>query len=350
MATIRQIAESLNISPSTVSKALNNATDISDSLRQAVLEKAAELGYATKSSHRKSNRKLAILIKNMAYTTPKDFGYNIIVGFRKQAMAYDWNVEIFEITREIQEKEKYDIFLLRRGLSGGFCLGFTLRDPWMKQFEETQAATVLLDNFIRSNPRVACIGTDSYEGIDEAVAHLASLGHRKISYFGGEEHSRISQERLDAFERSMADRGLKVRHDLILADDYLTPSIAGALIPAFEAQATAFVCANDIIAAGIIEECKRFGIRVPEDISVIGFDDIPLAEITDPPLTTVQQNLKYIGMFAVSVLAELNGNMHLSTLTVRPKLIVRKSTAPANEEGYSFSCPDAAAENEAAAY
>ncbi len=331
MVTIKNIADSLNISTSTVSKALNDATDISAELRQAVLEKAVEMGYTTKSSRKKINRKLAVLIKNMAYGTQKDFGYNILLGFRQAAMNRDWNVEVMDVTRDLMVNEKYDTYLLKHGFSGAFCLGFTLRDPWTTQFQTSQMPTVLLDNFVSENPHVACIGTENTESMEYAIQHLVMLHHRRIAFFCGEAHSRVSQDRLDAFERAMEAQGLKVYNEMILFGDYLTPEVRNHLAPAFEKKATAIVCANDIIAANVIDECVRCGRRVPEDVSVIGFDDIPLASITEPPLTTIRQNRKNIGMLAMTVLSELCDHVPIALVQIRPQLIIRGSTAKAPE-------------------
>lgn len=337
MVTIKMIADALSISTSTVSKALNDATDISAELRQTVLEKAVEMGYTTKSSRKKVNRKLAVMIKNMAYGNPKDFGYNIVLGFRQAAMNHDWNVEVIDVTKELMNEEKYDTFLVRRGFSGAFCLGFTLRDPWMQQFQASQMPTVLLDNFVNDNPHVACVGTENTEGMEYAIQHLVGLDHREIAFFCGEKHSRVSQDRLNAYERAMLSQGLPVHRDMILFGDYLAPEVRNHLLPAFARKATAVVCANDIIAANVIDECRRCGLRVPEDVSVIGFDDIPLATITEPPLTTIRQNRKNIGMLAMTVLGELYERVPIALVQIRPQLIVRGSTAKANAAGYQVS-------------
>ena len=132
-----------------------------------------------------------------------------------------------------------------------------------------------------------------------------------------------------AFERAMEAQGLKVHSDMILFGDYLTPEVRNHLAPAFEKKATAIVCANDIIAANVIDECIRCGLRVPDDMSVIGFDDIPLAAITEPPLTTIRQNRKNIGMLAMTVLSELCEHVPIALVQIRPQLIIRGSTAKA---------------------
>ena len=151
MATIKDIAARLGVSISTVSKGLNGASDISEELRQTVLDTAVEMGYSTKRSRKVENRKLALFIENMNY----------------------------------ESEEKYDTYILKNGYCGAFLVGFALHDEWMQQLKNTTMPTVLFDNYIENNPNVAYVGTDSYEGIDMAVKHLHNLGHKKIAFING---------------------------------------------------------------------------------------------------------------------------------------------------------------------
>ena len=115
MATIKDIANRLGVSVSTVSKGLNGASDISDELRQMVLDTAVEMGYSTKRSKKVENRKLCIFIENMNYETIDEFGYDIVLGFKQNAFRRKWDVDILPITPAFQEEEKYDTFLLKNG-------------------------------------------------------------------------------------------------------------------------------------------------------------------------------------------------------------------------------------------
>ena len=131
MATIKDIANRLGVSVSTVSKGLNGASDISEELRQAVLDTAVELGYSTKRSRKVENRKLCIFIENMEYESPKEFAYEVILGFRQNAFRHNWDVSIVPVTPSFQMEEKYDTYLLKNGYCGGFLMGFSLHDEWI---------------------------------------------------------------------------------------------------------------------------------------------------------------------------------------------------------------------------
>jgi len=327
MATIKDIANRLGVSVSTVSKGLNGASDISDELRQMVLDTAVEMGYSTKRSKKVENRKLCIFIENMNYETIDEFGYDIVLGFKQNAFRRKWDVDILPITPAFQEEEKYDTFLLKNGYCGAFLMGLALHDSWIKQLENTTMPTVLLDNFISGNPNVCYLGTDSYEGIAMAVNHLVNLGHKNIAFLNGSLYSLVSDQRQEAFESAMAAASLPVQKDLTAYGYYVSDS-AKYHVPGFlAAGATAVVCGNDLIAKGVIDECTKRGFRVPEDVSVVGFDDISIAATFDPPLTTIRQERNELGRCAYDILNSLIHHIPISKTLLRPKLIERESTA-----------------------
>lgn len=327
MATIKDIANRLGVSVSTVSKGLNGASDISDELRQMVLDTAVEMGYTTKRSKKVENRKLCIFIENMNYETIDEFGYDMVLGFRQNAFRRKWDVDILPITPAFQEEEKYDTYLLKNGYCGAFLMGLALHDAWIKQLENTTMPTVLLDNFISDNPNVCYLGTDSYEGITMAVNHLVNLGHKNIAFLNGSLYSLVSDQRQEAFESAMAAASLPVQKDLMAYGYYVSDS-AKYHVPGFlAAGATAVVCGNDLIAKGVIDECTKRGFRVPEDVSVVGFDDISIAATFDPPLTTIRQERNELGRCAYDILNSLIHHIPISKTLLRPKLIERESTA-----------------------
>lgn len=333
MATIKDIANRLGIAVSTVSKGLNGASDISDDMRQLVLDTAVEMGYASKKLKAKSTRKVCILIENMDYENIDQFGYEIIMGFKLSAARRHWEVSVIPSDLNMQTAEKFDTYMLKNGFSGAFLLGFSLHDDWVKQLNKTTVPTVLLDNYIPVNPHVGYVGTDSTEGISIAVEHLYSLGHRKIAFLNGSKNSMVSDERYQAFIQSMADHGL-IPDESLIEYGYYVPDCAKYHVPGFlENGATAILCASDLIASGVIAEVVKQGLRVPEDISVVGFDDLPLAAQLTPPLTTVRQDRTDLGKSAFLLLDGLIHDVSVSKMLLRAKFIERASTGVAAERG-----------------
>ena len=329
MTTIKDIADKLGISVSTVSKGLNGAKDISDSLRQSVLDTAVELGYINRKSRKEENRQLCLIIENMDYSEPDQFGYDLILGFKQAAFKEGWDVTVLPMDHAFQDRQKYDSFMLEQQYSGAFILGFSLDDPWMEQFPQTSFPTILLDNFIYANPNVGYIGTDSAEAFEMAVEHLMSLGHEKIAFLNGSGHSMISDARMRAYLSAMDKHRLPVDPDLAVYGYFVADAAKYHVSSFLDAGATAILCGNDLIASGVIEACEKEGFSVPEEISVIGFDDIPLAKELTPPLTTIRQDRAGLGKSAFYILHAMNEGLAFSKNLLRPSLIVRESTAVA---------------------
>src|SRR5690606_23709292 len=143
---------------------------------------------------------------------------------------------------------------------------------------------------IERNTHVGCVGTDSEEGIDLAVDHLVSLGHTKIALLNGAKNSMVSGQRYQAFVNSMRIHGLEPEEKL-MAYGYYVPDCAKDHVPGFlENGATAIMCASDLIASGAITEVVKHGLKVPDDVSVVGFDDLPIASQFSPSITTIRQD------------------------------------------------------------
>ena len=330
MATIKDIAKKLGISVSSVSKGLSGASDVSEETRQMILNTALEMGYVSRRGKAVSNtRKVCIFVENMGYERIEQFGYEIIVGFRLAATEMQWDVEIVPMAMDKHFDYDYEEYMTKNNYSAGFLLGFSLHNDFLKQLARTTIPTVLLDNGVY-NRYVACVGIDNQQGIVCAVEHLVRLGHQCIAMMNGELHSRVSQERLQGFELGMSQYGLPVQKELIAHGDY-TASGAAPYVKGFvDNGATAIVCASDMIAHGVLAELNHLGIRVPQDISVIGFDDIPLARYTTPPLTTIRQNRLTIGKSVCIAMEQIMEGNAISRLLLMPELVTRESTGPVN--------------------
>ncbi|MBQ6469477.1 MAG: LacI family DNA-binding transcriptional regulator [Lachnospiraceae bacterium] len=327
MATLKEIAAKLGVSVSTVSKGLNGADDISENLRRAILDTAVEMGYKNSRTQKRIHRKMAVFIENIEYEDEESFGYDIIMGFQKAAHSAHWGADVYPVTPAFQRENPYENYLLQMKYSGAYILGFSLEDPWMEQFRTASIPTLLLDNFIPENPNLGSIGTDSEEAFEMAVSHLVALRHEKIAFLNGSSGSLISDQRMACYLQSMSRHHLQVDPNLAVYGFFVADS-ARYHVPGMIARgATAFLCGNDLIAAGVMECCRGLGYSIPEDISVIGFDDIPLAEKLDPPLTTLCQNRFELGKSGFYSLQAMVDHVPLSKSLLRPTLIVRSSTA-----------------------
>lgn len=327
MATLDDIAQELGISKGTVSKALNGAKDVSKKMQQAVLEKAVELGYS-RLNHSTAAPRVAVFVINMEYLQPEDFGYDIIVGFRKAAEPAGYQVEIVPLTRELQTSIRYDEFMMRENYCGGLFLGMSLPDPWIQEFQTCKTPTVLYDNHISCNPNVTNIGVDSIEGIELAVNYLRSLGHCKIGYLSSALEAYVYNQRYQSFARVTSAMGLPSGDTVMGSAFHVNVCLSQHLPRLLKNGCTAIICSHDMLAHSTMFYCSELGLRIPEDISIMGYDDIPLCRFTAPPLTTIRQNRPALGKSAFYALScQLNG-VPLSTHLLHAELICRSSCGP----------------------
>ena len=324
MATLDDIAQKLGISKATVSKALNGAKDVSKKTQQAVIEAAVELGYS-RLNYSTAAPRIAVFVINMDYLNPDDFGYDIIMGFRMAAEPAGYQVDVVPLTVESQEKCRYDEYMMRNNYVGALFLGMCLRDPWIREFETCKSPTILYDNRVTCNPNVTSIGVDNVESIRLAINHLRSLGHSKIGYLGNALEAYVYLQRYQAFSTVMREQGLCADESVMGFNYHINICISQHLPRLLENGCTAIICSHDILAHSTMIHCGELGYRIPEDVSIIGHDDIPMCRYTTPPLTTIRQNRPALGKSAFHALScQLNG-VPLSTHLLHPELIVRSS-------------------------
>lgn len=324
MATLDDIARQLGISKSTASKALSGAKDVSKAMRQAVLEKAVELGYSRNTRSSKQAR-IAVFIINMEYTKPDDFGYDLVMGFRQLAEPAGFHVDIIPLTRQMQLESHYDTFMVQNNYVGSMFLGMSLPDPWMKDFEDCKTPAVLYDNYMLTNPRITYVGVSNVEGMELAVGYLKELGHRRIGYLSSALEAYVFQQRYNAYFQAMKTHDLIVEDDMTGVNYFINECLSTHLPRILKAGCSAIICSHDLLAHSVMIHCSQLGLRVPEDISIVGFDDLPLCRYTLPPLTTIRQDRIQIGKSAFYALMNQLNNVHVSSLLLHPELICRNS-------------------------
>ena len=328
MTTIQDIADKLGISKGTVSKALNGASDISETLQKQILETAVELGYTKLRRQKGCAKKLCVLVENqnIEYEEPHHFAYDIIMGFRQKAEPAGFDVDIVPMDEKTQ-RSSYDVFMLQNNYLGAFVLGFSYTDPSMKDFHNSHTPEVLYYNYIQVNPTTAYVGIDNNEGMELAVSHLKQLGHRKIGYLSSALGSHVMQVRHKAFFSAMRQYGLKTDSTYAGSSYYITQCMEKHLPRLLDMGVTAIICSHDLIANAAMIQCQQLGYSVPKDISIIGFDDLPICPYTSPPLTTVQQERTELGKCGYYALDSLINNVSIGTILLHTRLIVRGSTA-----------------------
>lgn len=333
---IKDIAKKLDISVGTVSKGLNGASDVSYELTQLILDTAIEMGYKPKKMQNKEHKHLCIFITNMDFKSENDFGYDIILGFKQHAMRDGWNVHIEVASHELQEKNNYDTYMLSKGYTGAFFVGFALDDLWLQNLSSTKTPTVLLDNYVPRNFNVSYVGTDNFEAFDISIEYLKQLGHTRIGFFSAFLDSVVSKDRYEAFLKAMQHHNLQIDENILGFGHYSSNSAKYHIPKMLEHKPTAILCSSDSMAYGAIQVCQQLGLHVPNDISIIGFDDVDLCNHSTPKITTIRQNRLEIGKCAYSSLESIIRNVFINKTSLRPTLVERESVGVAKNSQLSY--------------
>ena len=325
MATLDDIARELGVSKSTVSKALSGAKDVSKAMRHCVLEKAVEMGYSRIARSAELPR-LAVFVINMEYAKPDDFGYDLVMGFRQAAEPAGYQVDVIPLTVQMQQESHYDTYMVQNNYGGAFLLGLSLPDPWMQDFQTCKTPAILYDNHISSNPKVTHVGVDNADGMELAVRHLKELGHTRIGYLSSELEAYVYRLRYNAFFQAMKTCGLEADENLAGCSYFINECLQH-LPRLLKEGCTAIVCSHDLMAHSVMIHCLQMGYRVPEDVSIMGFDDIPMCRYTIPPLSSVRQDRINIGKSGFYAMLNQLNNVHVTSLLLHPELIQRDSCA-----------------------
>lgn len=287
--TIKDIAQTLGLSVATISKGLNDSTDISAETKQKICDYARSVGYRSRKSMSIHGR---IALLGAAESPGEE---EAVAAFCRAA----------EEARYIVVPGQTDIrlndFLSENRFYGALLLGAE-RSPVFSQLGEAHFPVVLLDGYFAGNDFVSGVGSDNVEAEAEAVGHLVSLGHRKIVFLGLKQDTVKGAERLAGYILGLARCGEEYRGELVRFGDgtFASGSDAAEELLRSRAEFTGIVCASDGMAQGFIERMRLAGKRIPGDCSVVGYDDS--GQTSEQGITTMRQDFTLIGERAFRVL------------------------------------------------
>ena len=318
--------QKVGVSKGTVSKAINGAPDISETLRKTILETAVELGYLR--ARRGAARTLAILVENMGYTKPEDFGTDIVTGFRQMAEPAGYNVQVTELSVDLERTTRYDEYMLQQGYLGALLLGLSLEDPWL---EDSASATPrgALRQPGAAQSHGGHPGHGQHEAVGQAVAALRAMGHRKVGYLSSALGSHIYRVRYQSFFNALRQNDLPDDPSLAGTSFFSSETLDAHLPRLLEQGVTAILCSSDLLAHTVMIRCQELGLHIPQDISIMGFDDLAFCAHTSPPLSTIRQDRLQLGKSGYYALQSLLDGVPISSLLLHAPLILRGSTGPA---------------------
>lgn len=332
MVTIKDIAKKANVSYATVSRALNNRPEVNLETRKMVLQVAKEMGYSPNTIARSLVTRKTKCIGLVIPDISNPFFSELAQGVEEAVSVEGYNVFLCN-TNWDEKKELSYLNLLDSRRTDGIILA-SARDEGanIDKFTGKETPLVVINSLFKE---VKChqIMVDNIRGGYLAVNHLLWLGHRRICFIGGFKHVKATVDRFAGYKMALGEQGLEVEENLVSFGPFNWQSGLERTKKLLQRNnynfPTAVFAGNDIIALGVMQAAEEMGLKVPEQLAIVGFDDITFASYPKVNLTTVAQPKHYMGELAVkTIIGQLNDNskaMGLKRMVLQPSLVIRRS-------------------------
>lgn len=326
---IRAVAKRARVSIATVSRTINRLASVDPALAARVWKAVEELNYVPNTQARALVSGRSKLIGLIVSEITNPFFPELVQEFERIAVQSGYEILIASTSYDLKKMESCVRRMLERKVDGVAVMTFGIEKLVLDRFAAGDMPTVFIDS-APQHPLSSVIMVDYKQGIFQGVQHLAVLGHRKICFMTGPLNLRSAELRKEAFLQSMRATGLPVHAKWILEGDHTLDGGRDAMsrILAMKQWPTAILCSNDMMAIGVQHALFEAELSVPKDFSLIGFDDIHLAEYTIPPLTTVRMSCRDLAQAAFkSLTSRLAGReVEPGAFQVQTGLVVRQTT------------------------
>lgn len=330
MVTIKDISRVAGVSTATVSKVLNgDYSKVSDQTKQRVLKTAKELGYRPNRLARGLVQSKTNIIGLIVPDIANPYFADLARGVEDTARTQGYKMILSNSDESAEKEREYLEVLLEYNADGIIITGNNTSEDDLAEYRKN-TPMVAIDRYLGDD--VCTVSIDNFGGSYMATEHLIQHGHRRIAYIGGAViDTHVPKNRLNGYLKALRDYGIDIDLALIEGGSYQheTGYFCVHHLLNQGLSFTAIVCGNDLMAFGALRALRERGYSVPDDVSLVGYDDIYLTELIDPPLTTVKQPTYELGRAAMDFLSKL---MHHETITEKvhhftPQLVVRQSVA-----------------------
>jgi LacI family transcriptional regulator len=326
--TILDVAREAGVSYATVSRVLNNKAHVKPEKREAVLRAMARLGYVANQQARSlaggRSRVVGLLVQGLE----SSYTGEIVRGIDEELAAAQYDLMLYTTHRR-NTKESVYVAAISRGMADGLLLSLP-RNPeaYIETLRRQNFPYVLIDHQgIGDEHRSVC--ATNWQGAYDATRYLLELGHRRIGFITGAMELGCAVDRLAGYRAALEECGISADPALVYEGDFLRPAgfVGARALLALPDRPTAIFASNDEMAFGAIEAAHDRGLRIPDDLSVVGFDDIPQSAIVHPALTTVRQPLAQMGRVAAEMLLRLihDSRSQVERSVLPTNLVIRHS-------------------------
>lgn len=331
MATMKQVANRAEVSVATVSRVINKTGYVSPDLEERVRDAMRTLKYQPSALARSLRRQETQTIGLLVPQLDQPFFSALAFAVEKALFANDYRTLICSAEEEQTKENAYVEMLLRQRVDGVIIVPTGRSVQGLRQFIESNVPVVLVD---RDLPllQVNKILCDNRKGAYEGMRHLLELGHTRIGIIGAPTYSEVTIQRLEGVRQALADYNVQIDPERMIVgtlQQFEMGYSSGLQLLKQRIMPTAIFALTDVIAVGVLHAAAEMKLRVPDDLSVVGYDDIPLAAYSVPALTTVAQPIYGMGEAATRLILDRlqNNDRAPQTLTFDCHLVVRQSTA-----------------------
>ncbi len=333
MVSIKDIARAASVSHSTVSRALRDSPLVSAETTALIRRIAKEQGYTVSAVARGLVTRKTKTIGVVVTTIADPFVSEVVSGIEQTANDHRYSVFLADSYADPEREVRVVQSFAERRVEGIVVTASRVGTIYLEILSELKVPIVLINNQ-RRGEFMHSVMIENVEASRQATQHLIGLGHRRIAYLGDQFGYQSDTERFAGYRRALEQAALPFLPELVVHGDGKPEGGVKAmeLLLGLPQAPTAVFCYNDMSALGALRCIHESGLRVPEDISLVGFDDLFFASYTQPPLTTVRQPRQRMGLLAMEILLKLmSGQDSTDTIEVPAELIVRDSTAPPRE-------------------
>jgi LacI family transcriptional regulator len=309
--TLEEVAKLAHVSRSTISRVINNHPNVRPETKERVWQAIRDSGYQPHAVARSlaTNRTqiIGMLIPEAVTTLFTDPFFPLLLrGATEACNAHKYQLMLSLFTAPADQEEMY-----RRVLRGGYLDGVivasaSLSDPLIPNLLRDQARFVSVGRYPAES--IYYVDGDNVGGARMAVEHLIRLGHKRIATITGRLDSTAGQDRLEGYRQALQAHSVAPKEELIVEGDFTESSGTLGMQQLLSASPSAVFAASDMMAIGVLKALRQAGLQAPDDIALVGFDDIPAASVIEPALTTVRQPIERMGSMAVELLLSVLGN------------------------------------------
>lgn len=335
MVTIKDIAKAAGVSPSTVSRVVSKHPRISKETSAKVKQIMEEMGYhpnaMAKSLVSKTTNTLAIMLPRPAEELFQDFFFGeLLRGILTHSTRAGYDMLLTAATDDHNETETIGRLVFGRRVDGVILLSSRVNDPLISYLNAQNFPSVLIGRTDEHHTNILTVNNNNVQAAYDAAQHLIMQGHKRIGFVSGPQNLTVSHDRMKGYQQALIEAGLPFRQDWVVDGEFLQQSgfRAMSMIMGLPERPTGLVVIDDVTAFGVLRGLTEIGYNVPEDLSLVSFNNIALSELATPPISSVDIGTYQLGYTASQMLVQLirEEPVHQANIIIPHRLIVRESS------------------------